>query len=190
MRLTDGMVVLRLPRDTDVAAVVKHSLDPDLSATYWLPVPFSCTPEVARERIREFKAGFRGQFGLTLIVSTPANEDTFLGIIMLGLRNPGVGEVAYGVAPAHRNHGLATRALNLITGWACGNLALKQIELHIGVPKLASRRVAEKAGFVCEAIVRTRVPATGKEYDDIICTHSCSTNRAGSSTADAEHVFK
>ncbi len=35
--LSDGTVLVRLPRDTDAAAVVEHSRHPDLQATYWLP---------------------------------------------------------------------------------------------------------------------------------------------------------
>lgn len=184
--LTDGVVVVRLPRDNDAAAVVEHSQHLDLQATYWLPVPVPCSPEDAQDRIREFKAGFSGHFGFTLVISTPTNDDAFLGIIMLGLHSAEIGEVSYGVAPDYRNQGLATRALKLMTGWACSNLALMRIALRIGVPNLASQRVAEKAGFVREGIVRTRVPSTGKEYDDVVYAHSCSRGKATPSATDVE----
>ena len=186
--LTDGTVLLRFPRDTDAAAVVEHSRHPDLQDTYWLPVASSCSLADAHSLIREFKASFSGRFGLTLVISTPANEDAFAGIITLGLHNSEMGEVCYGVAPDYRNQGLATRAVKLITGWACSYPALKRLELRVGLSNLASQRVAEKAGFVREGIVRMRVPATGKEYDDFVYAHSCSQGKATAPTADVEKV--
>lgn len=191
--LTDGVVLLRSPRDTDVDAVVKHSQHPDLQTEYWLPVPIPCSPQEAKARIREFKAGFNGQFGLTLIISTPVNDRAFLGIITLGPRSAPnsteIGEICYGVAPDYRNQGLATRALLLMTAYACSkrdNRILKRIELYIAIPNLASQRVADKAGFVREGIVRTRVPATGKEYDDVVYAYSCSHGQTTFETTKAD----
>jgi RimJ/RimL family protein N-acetyltransferase len=45
-----------------------------------------------------------------------------------------------------------------------------RVELRIGQQNLASQRVAAKPGFTPEGIVRSDVPATGKNYDDLLFT--------------------
>jgi RimJ/RimL family protein N-acetyltransferase len=166
--LSDGMVVLRLPADTDCAAVCAYGQDPDVEETGWLPVPVPCSPAVAAGIIQEFKRGWQGRFGLTLIITTPL-DGALCGVLHLSVRAPGVGEVAYGVAPSSRGRGLASRAVTLVAAWAFAHLGLTRLEIVVtaaGVHAMASRRVAEKAGFVNVGTRRSHVDATGLDYED------------------------
>ena len=59
-RLSDGAVVVRLPRDGDVDALVTYGDDPDVAETVWVPIPTPCNRAVAAERIDDFdRAGTR-----------------------------------------------------------------------------------------------------------------------------------
>jgi RimJ/RimL family protein N-acetyltransferase len=173
--LTDGTVLLRLAHDGDWAAVYSSGQDPDLAETAWLPVPFPCPREVAIRTVQEFQQGWQSRFGLTLVIATPRDDD-LRGVLHLAARSHGVGEIAYGVAPPYRRQGVATRAVKLLTDWAFTQLGLTRLEIVVmagGIYGLASRRVAEKAGFVYEATRRSHLPATGSTYDDPLYVLAC-----------------
>jgi RimJ/RimL family protein N-acetyltransferase len=91
-----------------------------------------------------------------------------IGVLFLRPRERDSVELSYGVAPAHRNRGVATSAVSLVAGWCLDELAAARVELRIGQGNLASQRVAAKAGFRREGIVRSSVAATGIDYDDLL----------------------
>ncbi len=168
--LTDGVVRLRLPHEGDSATVYAYGQDPDIARTHWLPLFEPCTREAAACLVRTFQQGWQGQgrFGLTWVITLPPADD-LRGIVHLSVDDIGGGEMAYGVAPRHRRRGLATRATRLIASWAITELGITRLEIHVtarGTQRVASRRVAEKAGFVYAGTRRSFVPATGAHYDD------------------------
>jgi RimJ/RimL family protein N-acetyltransferase len=55
-------------------------------------------------------------------------------------------EVGYWLKREARGRGVATRALRLVTDWACHDLGV-QVMLQADVRNTISRRVAEKAGY-------------------------------------------
>ena len=165
--LSDGIVLLRLPRAGDVEAVYAYGQDPDVAATGWLPLPVPCPRPAAARLIREFQRGWQSRFGLSLAIAAPPAAE-LCGVVHLAI-SATAGEIAYGVAPAHRRQGLASRAVRLLSSWAFAHCGLGRLEICVtarGAPGLASRRVAEHAGFVYAGLRRSRVPATGVAYAD------------------------
>lgn len=65
------------------------------------------------------------------------------------------GEIGYVVNSAARGRGVATRTLRLLTDWGFSELELERIELWIDVTNPASERVAERAGYVHEGVLRS-----------------------------------
>jgi RimJ/RimL family protein N-acetyltransferase len=63
-------------------------------------------------------------------------------------------ELGYMVAPAGRGRGVATEALRQLTEWAFGRGMLRA-ELHISVDNVASKRVAERNGYVLDGVLRS-----------------------------------
>jgi RimJ/RimL family protein N-acetyltransferase len=63
-------------------------------------------------------------------------------------------EVAYGIRPAWRGRGGATDALRLLAHWALREAGLRRVELRADTANAASIRVAEKAGFRREGVLR------------------------------------
>jgi RimJ/RimL family protein N-acetyltransferase len=167
--LSDGVVLLRRPHDRDVETIYRYGQDPALAEDLWLPLPAPCPREVAAQLTHEFAQGWMGggRFGLTFAITAPPPDD-LRGVVHLFLDGT-TGEMAYGVAPDERGRGLATRAVRLVTAWALMRLGLERLEICVtarGVNGRASRRVAEKAGFIYVGLRHSRVAATGTEFDD------------------------
>ena len=66
----------------------------------------------------------------------------------------GTTEIGYGVHPGHRGRGYAAEAVRLLTSWALGPGGLRRVELRVNFDNAASIRVAEKAGFTREGLLR------------------------------------
>jgi RimJ/RimL family protein N-acetyltransferase len=144
-RLDDGVVALRLPARGDIDAIVEACQDPEIPR--WTRVPKPYTREHAVEFLersaRTWKQGTDAPF---VIVDSDTGELLgAVGIHRLGGEDNGP-EVGYWLKREARGRGIATRALRLVTDWARRTSGAR-ILLQADVRNVASRRVAEKAGF-------------------------------------------
>ncbi len=64
-------------------------------------------------------------------------------------------ELGYTVTPAARGRGAATWAVRALTEWAVRELDPLRIQLQISADNAASKRVAERAGYVYEGTLRS-----------------------------------
>jgi RimJ/RimL family protein N-acetyltransferase len=64
------------------------------------------------------------------------------------------GEIGYMVAPAARGRGASARAVELLTRWGFDEIGLERLELRIGVTNTGSERVAERAGYRRDGVLR------------------------------------
>jgi RimJ/RimL family protein N-acetyltransferase len=67
----------------------------------------------------------------------------------------GVAEIGYWIARAARGRGLATRALRLVAAWALDDVRADRVQLRTELQNRTSQRVAEKADFVREGVLRS-----------------------------------
>jgi len=65
------------------------------------------------------------------------------------------GEVGYWIRRDERGQGLTTRGLNLISRWAIETLGCERVQLRADEDNAPSQRVAERAGFQREGILRS-----------------------------------
>jgi RimJ/RimL family protein N-acetyltransferase len=65
----------------------------------------------------------------------------------IGVRRTAEVGLCVNVDPPARGRGVATEAVNAVSGWAFRRLGVDLIEWHAEVGNDASRRVAERAGF-------------------------------------------
>ncbi len=64
------------------------------------------------------------------------------------------GEIGYMIVPVERGRGISVRAVDLLTRWGFDELALERLELRIDVTNAASERVAERAGYHRDGVLR------------------------------------
>ena len=152
--LIDGPTALRPWRDSDLAALVQACRDPEIAR--WTRVPEGYGEADGRayllQRYDAIAAGTTAPFA---IVAAPEGE--LLGSI--SLMNPNWehrrAEVGYWLAHEARGHGHATRAVRLISRWGFASLGLERIALLAATGNRPSQLVAERAGFVREAVLRS-----------------------------------
>lgn len=145
----------------DAFAPLTH--DPDVLRYTRFPDP----PEASfpREWLARYEAGRAdGTRELFAVVGPPpdagerdgdgdGDEDVLLGVALAVEidRAEGVVELGYLVAPAARGRGIATAAVARLTRWALGE-GLTRLVLLIAADNAASRKVAERCGYVLEGV--------------------------------------
>jgi RimJ/RimL family protein N-acetyltransferase len=85
----------------------------------------------------------------------PEPDLTPVSSAALRLASARQGEIGYGVGPAARGRGVATRTLRIVTDRGFDELGLERIELWIDVTNPASEVVAERAGYRREGVLRS-----------------------------------
>lgn len=77
-------------------------------------------------------------------------------------------ELGYMVLPQARGRGVARRSLELLTRWCFDELALERLELRIDPANRASSRIAERAGYTLEGVLRNLYLKDGRRSDTAI----------------------
>lgn len=126
--------------------------DPEIPR--WTVVPHHYTERHARDFISH-SAGER-EAGREIALAVVGADDGVLGA--LGLSNfdwtDGKGEIGYWMAPEARRRGIGARATRMLAEWALAALGLERIELLAHPDNEASQRLAERAGFTREGVLR------------------------------------
>jgi len=104
---------------------------------------------------------------LDLVIAN-TGDDAYLGEVLLFAQEHDCGEIAYVVAASARGRGVATEAVRLVTEWAFASLGLERIQLKIDQRNAASIRVAEKAGYQREGLLRSVVNIRGNRIDGLV----------------------
>ena len=154
MELRGEGVVLRAWRMEDAPAVAEACQDPEIAR--WLAfVPQPYTSDDARRYIEECieAPDDRRPFAIT-----DAETGAVIGSIDMRINRLGTGHIGYWMAPQARGRGLTTAALRALSRWAIEELGLGRVELATDPENLASQRVAEKAGFQREGVLRAMLP--------------------------------
>lgn len=160
--LTDGVVLLRPPEQRDIPAIVKACQDPEIPR--WTRVPAPYTDADARWFVDAARDGWHGGTDASLVVCDAATGDV-LGTIALHRIHDGGGEVGYWVERGARGRGVAARATTLLAHWALREAGLARVSLFAEPANVASLRVAEKAGFQREGVLRSWLELKGERRD-------------------------
>jgi RimJ/RimL family protein N-acetyltransferase len=151
--ITDGTVILRRLLERDIDAVHLACQDPEVQR--WTTVPAPYLREHAEFFVREHApARWRAGTGITWAIAGPDREYAGSMELRISADDRALGSVGFLCVPAARGKGWTSAALRLACEWGFTNLRLARIEWRAYVGNHASRRVAEKAGFVMEGTAR------------------------------------
>ena len=161
--LGDGRAGLRPWREDDVAAILAMSRDPDTIRFTNVPDPYD--EDSVRIWLALQPARLRAGDGAAFAVVELPSEDALGAIGVRMLHGRGIAEIGYHMAPAARGRGLATAALRLLSDWSFQTLPVARLQLTTHVDNPASQRVAEKAGYTREAVLRSWADQRGERVD-------------------------
>lgn len=163
MELRDEAIVLRPFTLDDVSAIVAACQDPEILR--WIPViPRPYTEEHARSFVSGDSSADPGhQFAIT-------EQGDVVGSIGMRVNEVnGNGHIGYWCAREARGRGVTTRALRLVCRFGFDYLQLGRLELITDPDNHASQRVAEKAGFRREGVLRSHlVHPDGRRRDSVM----------------------
>jgi RimJ/RimL family protein N-acetyltransferase len=159
--LIEGETALRPWRDADLPAIVAACQDPEIAR--WTRVPWPYGESDARQYLlQRFDALHSGTAAPFAIVEARQDGRLLGSISLISLHwAHRRGEVGYWLAREARGQGHATQAVRLICRWGAAALGLERIDLLAATGNAASQRVAERAGFTCEGVLRSYME--GKE---------------------------
>ena len=164
--LQDGRAGLRPWREGDVAAILAMSRDPDTIRFTNVPDPYD--EDSVRIWLALQPARLRAGDGAALAIVELPSEDALGAIGVRVLHGRGIAEIGYHMAPQARGRGRATAALRLLSDWSFRTLPVARLQLTTHVDNPASQRVAEKAGYTREAVLRSWADQRGERVDLIM----------------------
>jgi len=156
--LVEGEVTLQPWSDDDADALVRRINDPEV-ALYLDLVPQPYAPADAREWFALSAEGWRTGTSATFAIHVDGIEGPVggIGVRFLSELDDGGAEVGYWVGAEARGRGIATTATRTVARWAFEAVtALARLQLRADVQNVASNRVAEKAGFTREGVLRAQ----------------------------------
>lgn len=159
--LRDDLVALRPWSFDDVGAVTRACQDPEIARWTMVPTPYS----EADARLWLEKVTDPGIEDHLAVAVTTSDGGRFVGSMSLFIMKPGVGEFGYWAAPGARGRGYTSRALRLLAAWTLDELKLPRLQLGTLPGNTASERVAEKAGFSREGVLRSYLDQRGERRD-------------------------
>lgn len=158
MRLEDEAILLRPFEQSDVPAIVAACQDPEIPRWTSVPSPYTEADAHAWLESTEEKT--------FAVVDRSSGE--LLGSMGVRFLGDGIAEVGYWIAKGARGRGVATRALVLVAGWVFENDEVGRFQLRAETENVASQRVADKAGFVREGVMRAALATKGERRDVVM----------------------
>jgi RimJ/RimL family protein N-acetyltransferase len=151
MQVRGEGVVLRPWRIEDVPAVTAACQDAEIAR--WLSfVPQPYTEMHARLYVEDCMDASDDRKPFAIM---DAETGALIGSIDMRINRMQTGHVGYWIAAEARGRGLTTAALRALSRWAIEELGLGRVELVTDPDNIASQRVAEKAGFTREGVLRS-----------------------------------
>jgi RimJ/RimL family protein N-acetyltransferase len=162
MELAGEGFVLRSWREEDVPAIHAACQDPEIQR--WIPlIPRPYELEHARAFVADELRLGPYQFAIV-------QDGRVVGSI--GMRvdeESATGHIGYWCVAQARGRGVVTHALRRLCRFGFGELGLKRLELIADPDNAASQRVAEKAGFQREAVLRSHLlHPDGRRRDSVM----------------------
>jgi len=152
-----------VPLDASHVAALEPVLD-DPETVRFTRIPEPVQAGVARRVLERAEEGRKDGTREGFAILDDAGELVGLAVAPSIDRDELTAELGYLVAPAARGRGVATEGLRQLTEWAFGEGMLR-LELLISVENAASKKVAERCGYVREGVLRNMYLKPGRRED-------------------------
>ena len=161
MQLREGPTALRWWTDADVPWL--HAALQDAEILRWMPgMPRPYTMDDALRFVRE-------EVGLGPHHFAVLDNGNLVGSVGMRIDHNRTGHAGYWCTVEARGRGVTTRALRILCRFGFAELGLGRLELVADPENLASQRVAEKAGFRREGVLRSHLlHPDGRRRDSIM----------------------
>lgn len=162
--LSDGVVRLRPVTVADWAVLLEEHNDEE--SLRWDFTGEPLTEQHARRDAARAPRDWRGGRAARCVIVDEASRTAAGVISVVRMGPPDVGLIGYGVLPAFRGRGLATRALNLLSDWVLRETSIGWLELGHKIGNAASGKVATGAGFTAEGVHAGRLRNADGTFSD------------------------
>jgi len=153
--LTDEVVTLRQWELEDAPTLVE-CIDGDEDMTRWMDaIPQPYLDSEARAWIEQATSYWHAGTSAPFAVTDAATGSVLGGVGFGWVGDDRVGEIGYWLRFEARGRGLTVRAVGLVSRWAFAELGCERLQLRADADNVASQRVAEKAGFTREGVLRS-----------------------------------
>jgi RimJ/RimL family protein N-acetyltransferase len=156
---------LRPWQPEDLDALVTALRDSDIPRWTRIPEPYS--HDEGRDFLKRSTAAWADGTGASFAIVGPTGA-ALLGSIGVRFHTETAASVGYWVAREARGRDIASQALRLVAGWVLHALPVERLELVTDPENLASQRVAEKAGFTREGLLRRYLEIKGARRDCVM----------------------
>lgn len=162
----DGILLRRLAAG-DAPWITATCSDPEMHR--WIPaIPYPYTEANARRFIKQSGTSWKNGQDRHFAITDPAGGQA-LGVVALSLfEDEGLGEVGYWLRREARGRGAATIATRLVARWAFEALGIARLNLTTDPANTPSQRVAERAGFTREGLLRAWTPTPEGRRDSVM----------------------
>lgn len=157
--------MLRPIEPTDAADVFAACQDPLIAHFVPIPQPYTRADAeaFAGATARAWDEGTAATFAIL-----DRGDGRFLGVVALHVGWPRRAYVGYWLAPWARGRGAMTRAVGLVADWSMTTFELVRLGLYTLDDNVASQRVAERAGFTREGLLRAYADHRGAARDCVM----------------------
>jgi RimJ/RimL family protein N-acetyltransferase len=153
--LTDRVVELRPWGEPGDVEVLTAACNDRAIAEFLDQIPWPYTEEDARAYIELCRIGWRQGSPTNFAIVEAGDAVGAIGVRWLDGLDAGTAEVGYWMSPEARGRGLCSRALRLVSRWALEEAGAQRLQLRADEVNVASNRVAQKAGFTREGVLRS-----------------------------------
>lgn len=169
MRLVGERVVLRPARPEDADALAEgFADDPTMGAMLGME-PHEENADWLRSTFPEDGQSGEERKSYWFVIAHPESGEPIgeIGLVGISWPNRRAGLSIF-VLPGSRRSGIGREAIELLVGWAQGELGLHRIELRTLPENLPMQGLAEASGFIREGVLRDYAVERGRLVDNIV----------------------
>ena len=166
--LSDGVVLLRQPVESDIPAITSGAGEPSVALYTTVPSPYAESD--AAWFVDHVREGWQSGNIATFAVCAADAPTSLLG--MIGLHDidqtgepGGVAEIGYWLRSSARGRGLMRRAARLLSIWGVDECGLSRINWVAAAGNEGSRNVVLDCGYRFEGEVRRGMLQRGRRID-------------------------